>query len=222
MKKTLVKSMAMAFVGSLLVAGSAMALPTLTLNDGVAAPVVITDGGVGDSNPLAGVITYVGGVGANWLLNVSTGQSPVLGSLVFPHLDLNSVNNTSVGAGVMTITLSDWVTWSSGVDGIVSAAGGTTSGTGNMVSFETKVDGVSMSMLGPFTSGAFSGTDSFLSLPAGGSAQIDMIAKIIHGGKGITSFNFELTPTPEPVSMLLLGTGLVGLAGARRRKANKA
>src|SRR3954471_15210385 len=93
--------------GVIALVGNATALPTLYLSDGVNS-VTVVDGGVGDSSPLAGVVTFNGSIGLNWTLNVTTGVSkPMLGSAKQPWMDLNSVNATSKGAGSLTIMLSD-------------------------------------------------------------------------------------------------------------------
>lgn len=106
---------------------NAQAVATLTLSDGTPADtVVVTDGEVGlDANPLPGVVTYIGPVGTNWTLNVSTGisHSPQV------HMDLNSVDATSVGAGSLTILLSDTGFVDSPTTNVAMQIGGTTQGT---------------------------------------------------------------------------------------------
>jgi hypothetical protein len=43
-----------------------------------------------------------------------------------------------------------------------------------------------------------------------------------YGGDVLYSLSFDVAPTPEPASMLLLGTGLAALAGARKLKKQQA
>ena len=180
---------------------------TLTLYDGTTA-ITVLDGGVGDINPLPDAVTAITSLGL-WSSNVTTGVK------IDGGLDLNSIDASSSGPAHLTITLSD--DFSRTASGFQFAVGGTTSGTS---SFTAEENNTAFATLGPFTPGA---SKAFSDITSGlhaftGSYSLAIVADIFHPAPGTTSFDASLSPTPLPGTLLLLGTGLVGLAGYARRR----
>jgi hypothetical protein len=204
---------------------NATAVPTLYLSDGVNS-VTVVDGGAGDSNPLAGVVTFNGSIGLNWTLNVTTGISkPMLGSQTQPWMDLNSVNATSKGAGSLTIKLSD--TGFGPVSGkLTSKIGGTTQGIVTMNTYADAGNGV-FALTTPLTSqGAFgtgTGTKAFASTASttlNGALPFSLteVATITHNRQAVSSFNEELRVPDAGLTLALLGMSLIGLAAFTRNR----
>ena len=226
MKKTLAKGLALAFIGSLFVAGSAMAL-SITLYDNVSTTITVNDGGSKDTNDQIGAVTYNGDLGTDWLMNVTTGTSyPIIGSASVPWLDLNSVDATSSAGGHLTLSVTDTYNNVAGLEawisGFMLSVGGISDGT---VDFSADINGTNLNLpwgdmqhLGK----AFMGVATLDGIPAGTDPfDMTITADIYHTGVGLSSFDVELSPVPEPATMLLFGTGLAGLATLHRRKANK-
>jgi hypothetical protein len=204
----------------LTVAGSAWAVPTLTLSSG-ATTIIVADGSALDSNTDPNAVTYVGAVGTNWKINVSTGLFGTAAGAGIPQMDLNSVdsNATGTGAGSLKINFSGLTTGPWSGNGAIATIDGNSNVAGT-ATFTTKVNGAPVEVM-PFTNiVSFHASDQFSFTPTG-SDTVELIAEIFHSAKGSTSFDFALTPVPEPGTMLLLGAGFLGLAiyGKRRKNA---
>jgi hypothetical protein len=191
----------------------------LFLDDQIGNTVTINDNGIGDINPLAGVVTFSGSLGS-WLVNVATGVSkPLLGPN--PNIDLNSVD-VSLGAGTLIIRMTDTdFTVPAGPTGFTSLIGGTTDGT---VVYSTWFDNANaqfgmtspLAAAGPFGPGAFSGTFHNSGLPVGLFSMTQEVQITHSRGVQITSFNAKLS-VPEPGTLMLMGLGLLSIGFSSRR-----
>jgi hypothetical protein len=202
--------------------GAAQAVPTMKISDGIST-ITISDGGAGDSNASAGLVTWIGNIGV-WNINVNTGVTkPAFGNAENPYMDLNFVNGSSSSAGTLTIWFSETDFSKNGT--AFAKIGGTAAGT---VSYETYYD-TANALFGnsgaltnqSFLAGAFSGSVTGGPVMDPNVYSLTQKITITHSQQGISSGDAELTVPDSGSTIALLGAALatLGLISRRRKVA---
>jgi hypothetical protein len=185
----------------------------------------------GDINGTAGAVVWSGSVGA-WTVNTTTGTGF---PLLTPQgtLDLNSFNATSAaGGGTLTVSVTQ-VGFSGSSPAFNMSVGGTLAGSGAGASVQYNAFGGNsntafdtshpLSTSGaPFTGASFSGNFGSSGGTTVNPYSLTITTTIVASTSGSTTYSGDqhLSPVPEPTSVVLLGTGLAGLAlWGKKRKA---
>ncbi len=232
MKKVILKSAILAIAGVGLMAGNAMALQMgmdLNWTPGDTPTDIIVDNGSEDANSMLGWVTSASPhIIGNWAMNSDGLNLQTLGVSSGEELDLNTISLTSEAGGDVWLLLAE-VDLSG--EGWVGRVGGTTDGTVDFFAMITEGNEywsagqivASASFDGQGVDNAeFALSGSWDAVGDGGAYSMLLGAHIHHDGAGNTSFDMAASQIPEPATMLLFGTGLIGLAGYRRQKSKKA
>jgi hypothetical protein len=226
-------------LGALLVAVApqAFASEELTLSDGAGDSISI--GAVSSTSGSVGIIadgcvgqqcTIDASVG-NWNINVTTGTASPGSS---PEMDLNSIDHRNPGATGQTLTITwaatDFSPAASGFGlniGGTIGSGGTLSaslygGNSNTLGDQSHQDGTTLTFTNP-PSISFSGSENtFLnSLSPNPYSLTEVVTMNFGAGAGQASFDYSVDAVPEPAGVVLLGSAMLFVVSAVRRKVGK-
>jgi hypothetical protein len=229
-EKEMRKRMVALLAGAMLMmATSAMAIPTTALQvsaTGAASSITIYDGDASDlagGVDGAGVVSWFGNLG-NFKFNFSGGTTnPAIGSAEVPMMHLTGAANTpGTSGGLFTVKFSStgFGPMTEGLLGFISSM----NGAGGVQSLDVYFD-ASNALFGQATHIADLNTintfDVYNGIPENNPFSLTMIATIALGARDAASFDDTVAPVPEPGTMMLLGIGMLGLAVYGKRRMNK-
>ena len=194
-----------------------------------AGSILSSSGASGTVTPSLGNLSFNGTIG-NWTVNVTTAQDSD-GLLDLGNLDLNSTNGTGNGSTTLTLEFSQnsigtaFTGWKGLINGNMSLGGGvgTVDYSAYQANSNTLLDttGTQIGDTGLLTDlghgfmGSFAGSVPGVTTPY---SLTQIIALNPNQAKFDWSGDAKLSPVPEPGSLMLLGSGLLGFAGFARKK----